>query len=343
MLRKIVTQTVGSVFQIDLRSDPPVVSGRRPMRNMYETPAIPVFVITDAGPGLLVRNPSAPELLTQGDIPSGLAALMKEKLAEKPTVLNLKGIAPVKTVAQRRAEIAAAAAPPRKTLAQRREELAALAAEPAPTQKKTLAQRREELAALAAEPAPEALSPQRLPRTLPPLVQPQPLEQVALPLPVAPTTQAAAPTTKLIIPPAPDPFSLPTTRGPPTAPPTLNPVQPIQAPAEILQPSVAAASPTAVTPRSQWEAPPRPPQPQPQPPAVEAVPEDSDEEDGVEFENVSTDSPGPEPEPASLIPPPPMIAPPEGIRQFAPPGSRLPPLEGAPAKAPGKSWLNNSE
>ena len=78
MLRRIVMATGMRVVQIDLRKDPPAISGKMPvrMRSIYESPTIPVFVITEEGPGILVLNPG--EILTQQDIPAGLITIMKQ-------------------------------------------------------------------------------------------------------------------------------------------------------------------------------------------------------------------------------------------------------------------------
>ena len=87
---RIASLTLARIFQIDLRSDPPVLSGRIPVKTRYESPSLPVFVITEEGPGVLVRNPSAPELLQKADIPSGLQALMLKTWAEKKGVLPVQ-------------------------------------------------------------------------------------------------------------------------------------------------------------------------------------------------------------------------------------------------------------
>jgi hypothetical protein len=143
MMRRIVEQTRGRVFQIDLREDPPAFLAKKPIRSVYEPPNIPIFVITEEGPGILVLTPSAPEILEKKDIPAGLMAIMEKKFAETKGVLKARAqpaaAVAQKTIAQIRAEKAAAAAPvpapvPQKTIAQIRAEKAAAQAAPAPVQ-----------------------------------------------------------------------------------------------------------------------------------------------------------------------------------------------------------------
>ena len=92
MMRRIVEQTRGRVFQIDLREDPPTFLAKKPLRNLYEPPTVPVFIITETGPGILVLNPSAPEILQKEDMPAGLIAIMNKKFTEiKPTLMSRPG------------------------------------------------------------------------------------------------------------------------------------------------------------------------------------------------------------------------------------------------------------
>jgi len=212
MLRKIVSLTTGRIFQIDLRSDPPVLSGRKPIRTFHESPSIPVFVITEDGPGLLVLNPSAPELLTQENIPSGLAALMKQKWEEKGSILpNAAAASKVRAVAP----VAAAVATTKN-------------AEPAP---KTLPRKPfKSLAELrAAAAAPKTLPPiadnaEPMPVAPPPQVAPEVPVEKAKPIPLPPITETPGYNgISRIIPPAPNPFSIPPPRRPSTPPPEAEP------------------------------------------------------------------------------------------------------------------------
>jgi len=82
MMRRIVQQTGGRVFQIDLRADPPTFMAKKPFRTVYEALSIPVFVVTEEGPGLLVLNPAAPELLKKEDMPAGLLKIMEKAFTE---------------------------------------------------------------------------------------------------------------------------------------------------------------------------------------------------------------------------------------------------------------------
>jgi hypothetical protein len=126
MLRKIVEETGGVVIQFDLREDPvPPPVGRKPIRSLYDIDAIPIFVITDEGPALLVKNPSAPEILKKADMPPGLLATVEETLAKTKGILKLRLKAP--------AAAAAAAEPKRQTLAEFRAAKAAAKSQlPAP-------------------------------------------------------------------------------------------------------------------------------------------------------------------------------------------------------------------
>jgi len=89
MIRRIVQQTGGRVFQIDLRADPPTFMARKPLRSMYEAPTVPVFVVTEEGPGLLVLNPAAPEILKKEDMPAGLLKIMEKAFAETKGIIGL--------------------------------------------------------------------------------------------------------------------------------------------------------------------------------------------------------------------------------------------------------------
>ena len=82
MLRSIVAAKGMNVVQIDLRADPPVFSGRRPLRTAYPVQAVPVFVITEEGPGILVLNPKAPQILKKSDMPIGLLNTVEKVISE---------------------------------------------------------------------------------------------------------------------------------------------------------------------------------------------------------------------------------------------------------------------
>ena len=175
MLRRIVQQTNAKVFQIDLRQDPPGLSGKKPMRSTYEVPSIPVFVITDDGPGLLVLNPAAPQLLGPEDMPAGLISIIDKKLAESKAVLKStapKAAEPPRppTLAEIRAakaaqpltlaEIRAAKAAQPLTLAQIRAKKAeAKAAAPLTLAQIRAKKEEEKAAAAAAAPVQEAVNP----------------------------------------------------------------------------------------------------------------------------------------------------------------------------------------
>ena len=107
MLRKIVRKTGGSVLQIDLRADPPAFTGAKPIRPAYEGVPVPVVVITESGPGLLVLNPAAPQILKRADMPVGLLTTLDSVLATKKGVIGMEVKAPQqpgKTLADLRAQ-----------------------------------------------------------------------------------------------------------------------------------------------------------------------------------------------------------------------------------------------
>jgi hypothetical protein len=124
MLRKIVEETGGNAVQIDLRADPPAITGHRPFRSLYEVSSIPIFVITDEGPGLLVKNPAAPEILKKSDMPPGLLETVDAVIAKSKGVIKIKPKAP--------APAPAAEPPKRMTLAEFRAAAAAARAKSQP-------------------------------------------------------------------------------------------------------------------------------------------------------------------------------------------------------------------
>jgi hypothetical protein len=82
MLLGIVSFTGMNVVQIDLRTDPPTFSGQRPVRESYSVQSIPIFVITEEGPGILVLNPAAPQILKKSDMPTELLKTVEKILSE---------------------------------------------------------------------------------------------------------------------------------------------------------------------------------------------------------------------------------------------------------------------
>jgi len=86
MIRKIVLKTGYNLLQIDLREDPPVFTAGRSSRKVIEEKATIVLVITEEGPGLLVLDPSTPEILKKKDMPAGLLEVIEKTVESKPPV-----------------------------------------------------------------------------------------------------------------------------------------------------------------------------------------------------------------------------------------------------------------
>ena len=95
MLRKIIKKTGGNILQIDLRSDPPEITGRKPLMAKYILGDVPVFIITEEGPGLLVLDPSAPEILKRDSMPRGLVATIESVLSSTKAIRSMKAPAPL--------------------------------------------------------------------------------------------------------------------------------------------------------------------------------------------------------------------------------------------------------
>ena len=74
MIRTILHAKGVSVVQIDLRPDPPKMIAKRPARP--SAPGVPVFVILEEGPALLMRT--QPQLLTRDDMPKGLLDILSK-------------------------------------------------------------------------------------------------------------------------------------------------------------------------------------------------------------------------------------------------------------------------
>ena len=98
MLGSIVKATGMNIIQIDLREDPPKITGRRPLRTAYNVNAIPIFVITEEGPGILVLNPAAPQILKKVDMPTGLLKTIEKILSESKGIFKIA--APVAAAAK---------------------------------------------------------------------------------------------------------------------------------------------------------------------------------------------------------------------------------------------------
>jgi hypothetical protein len=96
MIRAIVQATGMSVVQIDIRSDPPSFNGGRPLRTAHDNGVVPVFIITEEGPGILVLNPSAPQILKKSDMPLGLLNTIEKVLSQSKGTLKILP-RPVKT------------------------------------------------------------------------------------------------------------------------------------------------------------------------------------------------------------------------------------------------------
>ena len=426
MLLKITQQTLGRVIQIDLRLDPPGVTVRRPIKSVYEVPTIPIFVITEEGPGILVLNPAAPELFTLAELPGGLVSIMEKKFAERalplekaPPNVNLQrplpsaiAAAPVKSsrvaaainsrnmnrqiaralspkVLPPMAKAPTAAPQPESNVEIEAESVSPVSPAPAPS----VVQEPAPTPSVAQEPAP-APSVVQEPAPGPSGAQ----EPAPAPIPSSNSeiefeSVSPAPPIERLIPSAPDPFTQPPPRAPFVAPPRIGSVQ--VPPVQSLRPEGTEAI-SAAPPKPKWEGPPKAPRPataQLPPglarlfkkpdtvaPAAEALPPPPPEfqesaippppiaspgsqirkghlPPGLErlltktpkpVDSIPEESVGVSPaDQASLIPPPPSYAPPEGLQQVQKPGKlplprKLAPIQGTVSKQ-GPNWLNTSE
>jgi len=85
MIIDIVKGKYVPVVQINIAVDPPTVIAKQPTRPTSS--GIPVFVITNDGPALLLRSPTDPQLLKKDDMPKGLLNILmgaKKILGLKP-------------------------------------------------------------------------------------------------------------------------------------------------------------------------------------------------------------------------------------------------------------------
>ena len=90
MLRRIVKETGVKVAQIDLRADPPMVIARGVIRTTHLIDMVPIFVITEDGPAMLVLNPEEPLPLTKADLPGGFMALIEKQVEQNSKVIGSK-------------------------------------------------------------------------------------------------------------------------------------------------------------------------------------------------------------------------------------------------------------
>jgi hypothetical protein len=83
MMRAILHANEKPIIQIDIRTDPPASIAKRPTRPSAQ--GIPVFIIMEEGPALLMRSIAEPELLKKEDMPKGLLDILaKGKTVGQP-------------------------------------------------------------------------------------------------------------------------------------------------------------------------------------------------------------------------------------------------------------------
>ncbi|NBV77175.1 hypothetical protein EBR66_03370 [bacterium] len=75
-LARILHEISMPVIQIDIRSDPPKYRAFKPIRP--SAPGVPVFIITEEGPALLLLSPELPQFLTRDDMPRGLKQIYEK-------------------------------------------------------------------------------------------------------------------------------------------------------------------------------------------------------------------------------------------------------------------------
>lgn len=109
MLRRIVKGTGAKVAQIDLRSDPPLMTARGTMIKSHSADIVSIFIITEDGPGMLVLNPEEPASLTKADVPGAFMETIDKLIRKGPGVLGIK---PPNPLLNARRAPAVAAPPP---------------------------------------------------------------------------------------------------------------------------------------------------------------------------------------------------------------------------------------
>ena len=93
MIRTLVHSKVRPIVQINLREDPPSIIAKKPVRPT--APGVPVFIITEDGPALLLRSPESPQFLLETDMPQGLSDIVKG--AKRIAGVKVKPPAPPKS------------------------------------------------------------------------------------------------------------------------------------------------------------------------------------------------------------------------------------------------------
>ncbi len=100
-LRELTRMTGRIVVQINtVGTDQPVISAKKPFRIAY--PTIPVFIVTEEGPALLVMDPAQPDFLKKEDMPKGLASIVEKAKG----VLGMRAAAPVPAAPAAPAQVA---------------------------------------------------------------------------------------------------------------------------------------------------------------------------------------------------------------------------------------------
>jgi hypothetical protein len=74
MIMNIIKTRNMPLIQINVSVDPPVVIAKQPVRPT--SVGVPVIVITNDGPALLMRSPADPQLLKKDDMPKGLLNIL---------------------------------------------------------------------------------------------------------------------------------------------------------------------------------------------------------------------------------------------------------------------------
>jgi hypothetical protein len=74
MIMNIIKTRNMPLIQINVSVDPPVVIAKQPVRPT--SVGVPVIVITNDGPALLMRSTADPQLLKKEDMPKGLLNIL---------------------------------------------------------------------------------------------------------------------------------------------------------------------------------------------------------------------------------------------------------------------------